>query len=128
MLTAIALGLVTVFVIAIRLKPDGRGFGTHQQLGLPPCTFRELTGVNCPHCGMTTCFANVVRGRMNDAWTANPAGIPLVVIFALGIPWCLYVAVSGRWLMTEEPFHWFIIISIGYLALALVIWGFRILF
>jgi hypothetical protein len=127
LLTIIALGLITVFVIAFRLQPDERGFGTHQQLGLPPCTFREFTGVNCPHCGMTTCFANVVRGRFAAAWNANPAGIPLVALFACGIPWCLAVGTSGRWLGTQEPFFYFIVISLGYLTLALLVWGLRIL-
>lgn len=128
LLSLIALGLMTVFAIAVWLEPDGRGFGTHQQLGLPACTFREFAGVNCPHCGMTTCFANVVRGRMAAAWDANPAGIPLVVIFACGIPWCLAVAASGRWLGTQEPFFYFILISLGYLTLSLIVWGLRILF
>ena len=50
-------GIVVVFGIAVWLKPDPRGFGTHQQLGLPPCTFRSLTGTNCPHCGLTTSFS-----------------------------------------------------------------------
>jgi len=117
---------MTIFVIAIRLEPDERGFGTHQQLGLPPCTFRTFTGVLCPHCGMTTCFTNLVRGNFTAAWTANPAGIPLATAFALGIPWCLAVAVSGRWLGTQEPFKWFVLICLGYLALAVVVWLLRI--
>lgn len=128
LLTAIALSLISVFVVAVWLKPNERGFGTHQQLGLPPCTFRELTGVNCPHCGMTTCFANLVRGKMVAAWHANPAGIPLAVAWALAIPYCLGIAFCGRWLMTPEPFFWFIVLSFGYLALALAVWGLRILF
>ncbi len=127
LLTLFALGLMLVFVIACWLEPDGRGFGTHQQLGLPVCTFRKFTGMNCPHCGMTTCFSNVVRGKMSAAWNANPVGIPLVAIFACGIPWCLAVAASGRWLGTQEPFYWLILISLGYLTLTLIVWGLRIL-
>ena len=35
------LGLV---VLARRLEPDPRGFGTHTQLGLRPCSFLRATG------------------------------------------------------------------------------------
>ncbi len=127
LLTGIAFSLLAVFAIAISLEPDGRGYGTHQQLGLPPCTFRELTGVNCPHCGMTTCFANFVRGNMSAAWQANPAGIPLVIMLMLAIPYCLSISVSGRWLGTNRPFFWFIVISLGYLTLSLLVWFFQLL-
>jgi len=119
------IGLILVFVIAWRLTPDVRGYGTHQQLGLPPCTFRRLMGVQCPHCGMTTSFANIVRGNLKAAWDANPMGIPLAMIFASGIPWCLSVAVRGRWLGTQEPFFWFIVLGIGYLSVSLVCWVFQ---
>ena len=66
-LVGVVIGLVGVFAIAIKLDPyqdDGapRVIATHQQLGLPPCTFLEVTGVPCPACGMTTSFALLVRG------------------------------------------------------------------
>ena len=121
-LGVIALGFVTIFVIAIYLKPDPRGFGTHQQLGLPPCTFKALTGFGCPHCGMTTSFSNIVRGRFDAAWMANPLGILLASAFALSIPWCLGTAFSGRWIWTDRPFQWFVWGMIVYLTLAIAVW------
>lgn len=127
LLAVIGCGLLAVFAIATWLEPDDRGFGTHERLGFPPCVFRNLTGVNCPHCGMTTCFANVVRGNFRTAWHANPAGIPLVIVFALSIPYCFYIAVSGRWLGTQQPFFWFILFTLAYLTLALITWSLRLL-
>ena len=118
----IAAGLAIVFVVAVRLEPDPRGFGTHEQLGLPPCQFRSVIGLPCPHCGMTTSFSNLVRGRIVAAWQANPLGIPLSVIFACGIPWCLATAVLGRWVGTTQPLRWFVLIVIGYLILAVCVW------
>ncbi len=38
-LALVALGWAAIFVIAWLLKPDPRGLGTHEQLGLPPCPF-----------------------------------------------------------------------------------------
>lgn len=118
--------LSAVLAIAMRLEPDSRGFGTHEQLGLPPCQFYQFTGMQCPHCGMTTSFANVVRGRFDSAWRANPLGILLSVMFAVCIPWCLVTAVTGSWVLTAEPFRWFVRGTVGYLILAVVLWVLRL--
>ncbi|MGE3821953.1 MAG: DUF2752 domain-containing protein, partial [Isosphaeraceae bacterium] len=48
--------LVVAFAVASWLEPDPSGFGTHRQLGLPPCHFAWVTGKPCPTCGMTTAF------------------------------------------------------------------------
>ena len=55
------------FGLAGRLSPDPRGYGTHQQLGLPGCTFQMLTQWPCPSCGGTTAFAHFVRGQWPSA-------------------------------------------------------------
>ncbi len=122
LLSVLAFGLVGIFVIAAQLTPDPRGFGTHEQLGLPGCQFRQWIGYPCPHCGMTTSFSNVVRGRFDDAWRANPLGILLASVFAVGIVWSFATAVTGRWVMTDQPFQWFVFGAIGYLVLAVVFW------
>ncbi|MEQ9410559.1 MAG: DUF2752 domain-containing protein [Fuerstiella sp.] len=126
LLAVIAFGLLFLFGIAIWLEPDPRGFGTHQQLGFPPCQFRQFLGVHCPHCGMTTSFSNIVRGRFDAAWDANPLGILLATMFAGAIPWCLATAVTGRFIGTREPFWWLVLGSIGYLVLAVMVWLLRV--
>ena len=95
-LAAAALGLAAVLGVARRLEPDPRGYGTHRQLGLPPCAFLVATGHLCPSCGMTTAFAWVARGRPDRAWRANPAGSLLAPACAGLIPWLLAAAASGR--------------------------------
>ena len=94
-------GLITVFVIAVRLNPygpDGRArtMETHRQMGLPPCTFYQLTGLPCPSCGMTTSFALLVRGDVVNSVRANAVGT-LLAAFCLGlVPWCLAGVIRGR--------------------------------
>lgn len=122
LLSILATGLLSVFAIAVGLEPDPRGFGTHQQLGLPGCQFRKWSGFACPHCGMTTSFSNLVRGRFEDAWRANPLGIVLAAVFAFSIVWSLTTAVTGRWMVTDQPFQWFVFGAIGYLVLSVAIW------
>lgn len=91
---------LTVLVIAVRLEPDPRGFGTHDQLGLAPCGYLLLTGAPCVSCGMTTCFANMIRGRLVPAWAANPAGIPLFLVTFAAPFWLGHALVTGR-----DPFR-----------------------
>lgn len=75
----LALAGVIALVIAAMLEPDARGYGTHTQLGLPPCGFLALTGSPCPGCGLTTAFAHAVRGDWLLAVGANPFGLALFV-------------------------------------------------
>src|SRR5438128_10589032 len=91
-----ALGLAAVLGVARWLSPDPRGYGTHTQLGLYPCTFAMVTGRLCPTCGMTTSFAWFARGRFDRSWRANPAGSLLAPTCVLLIPWLLAGAARGR--------------------------------
>ena len=67
------------------LDPDPRGFGTHEQLGLPPCQMLSLSGVPCPFCGMTTALAHIVRGRVLEAFSTHPAGTILFLVGLYGV-------------------------------------------
>jgi hypothetical protein len=102
-LLGMALFLSGGFLVALAVSPDPRGYGTHQQLGLPPCTFRLLFGYPCAGCGMTTSFAHFVRGQFVDAAHASPAGAVLALVFAVSIPWCLYSAMIGRLWFVSDP-------------------------
>ncbi len=101
-LIAMALGWVGVFVVALKLDPyqDGKVWleGTHQQLGLPECTFKTLSKLPCPSCGMTTSFALLVRGDVWNAVRANVVGAGLAVFGVVMFPWCLVSAWRNRWL------------------------------
>ena len=64
-----------VLAVARWLKPALIGYGTHTQLGLPPCNFLLLTHLPCPSCGLTTSFAWAIRLQFGKAFSANPFGI-----------------------------------------------------
>src|SRR5690349_4956098 len=87
------LGLVliptAVFAVALGLDPyrDGRVWleETHRQLGMPACSFRKLTDLPCPSCGMTSSFALFVRGDIVHSLEANAAGTLLATMALLFI-------------------------------------------
>ena len=37
-----------------------------------PCIFHELTGWDCPGCGITRCLFNLINFRIKDAFMVNP--------------------------------------------------------
>lgn len=72
------LGVLVMFGIGLYLTPNPSGHGTHQQLGLPPCTIYYLTGRPCPSCGLTTSVSAILHGQFALAWRANPMGFLIV--------------------------------------------------
>ena len=98
LLVAVAAGLLSLLLVAAWLPPDPRGFGTHQRLGLPPCSFRQLTGWRCPSCGMTTAWSCLMRGRIGASFQANTGGALLGLVCLVAAPWALISGLRGRWL------------------------------
>lgn len=129
LLVAILVGLTAVFSVAWWLNPyarDGTAYrmATHQQLGLPPCTFAEVTGVPCPACGMTTSFALLVRGDVTNSLRANWVGTLLAATCVLIVPWALLCLVRGRPLFIRSLEKALIALIIALLVLMLVRWAF----
>ncbi len=121
-----SLVLIGGFVLAYQLDPDPRGFGTHQRLGLPPCTIRTLFGIPCPSCGMTTSFANITKGHWQAAIHANLAGLVLSLICAVLVPWCWLSAFYGRLCWVQRPAYFAAFVLVGVSGLATVEWMVRL--
>jgi hypothetical protein len=95
--------MVFVFYLATQVHPfnvDGSPMrtGSHQTLGLPNCRFKEMTGMPCPSCGMTTSFAFLVRGDLVNSVKANWVGTGLAVFCILFIPWSVVSTFRGKYL------------------------------
>lgn len=114
--------LVAGFTLAYQLEPDTRGYGTHQRLGLPPCTFRFLLGIPCPSCGMTTSFAHFVRGEFVSSLQANWVGTIMATVSALAIPWGIISLAIGRAWKTRDPVLAGLIVMSVFCGLSLVNW------
>lgn len=88
--------LLGLLITARMLAPNEAGYGTHQQLGLPPCTSVGLFGVRCPACGMTTSWALATRGAWGAAAEANVGGLMLAIIAMACVPISCYFFLKGR--------------------------------
>jgi hypothetical protein len=74
--------LVSLLITAACLPPSANGMGTHQQLGLPPCSMVMFFDMRCPACGMTTSWAHLMRGQIVQSAHANTGGL-MLALFAL---------------------------------------------
>jgi hypothetical protein len=119
---------LTVFVIAALLNPyqeDGtpRTMETHRQLGLPECTFKEVTGLPCPSCGMTTSFSLLIHGDPLNSLRANFAGTVLATLGLIYVPWSILSALRGRFLYVRSLELTLFRLSIVFLILLFGRWG-----
>jgi hypothetical protein len=126
-LVVVTVGLIALFVVAWWLEPygfDGRPMvmGTHQQLGLPPCSFYRWTHLPCPSCGMTTSFAFLVRGDIGNSLRANAVGTVFALWILLMIPWNLLCAVRGRLLWIRSLERALTILVACFIGLLLLRW------
>lgn len=87
---------IALLAVAGTLRPSGSGLGTHQQLGLPPCSVRMLFGIRCPACGMTTSWSHFARGEWAGSLAANAGGF-LLACYAV-----LFSGVAARAGLTAD--------------------------
>ena len=117
--------LIGLLIVAGLLKPNTSGMGTHQQLGLPPCTTVMLFGIPCPTCGMTTSWSHFMRGQWVASWSANPGGFCLAILSVVTAIWGFVTAGTGvyrHWVSGRVAFA----ISMVILAITLFDWALRI--
>jgi hypothetical protein len=121
-----ALVLLSVLAIAACLRPDPRGQGTHEQLGLPPCSFQILFGKRCPSCGMTTAWAHFIQGHPLWALQTHVGGTLLAGLALVGSLAALGMAARGRRFAWQPSERQAVSLAIVVVALVLVEWGWRL--
>lgn len=126
---AAALGaafIAALFGIAWVIVPAERGYGSHQSLGLPACTSVRLLGIRCPTCGMSTAWANFVRGRWASAVRANVTGSALAAAAVPIALWLGLAAVEGRWRLVKPTPKLMMAAQLALIAAALAEWIIRL--
>lgn len=123
----VAVVCAAVLVLAVQLRPDIRGMGTHQQLGLAPCGFVFWTrGLPCPTCGMTTAFALMMHGHPWASFITQPLGAILCLATAALLGYAVRVAVTGRQWQVDWERIGPVRLTLGIGLLLVLSWGFKI--
>ena len=126
---ATAMACLTVLIVAASVRPDPRGYGTHQSSGLfrDECQFLRNTGLPCPSCGMTTSFAWFVRGNLFASIYVQPMGFVLAAGTAVTFWLSLYIAITAKpahRLLRPIPAGYYLI---PLFAIAILAWGWKVL-
>ncbi len=106
----------TFLVIAVAVVAASLSLSVHngEQVILPiidvplpgTCTFRTLTGLPCPGCGLTRSFISMGHANFRDAWNYNPAGFLFFVVVAFQIPYRIYQLRRIRRGRDQHRFAW----------------------
>ncbi len=119
--------IVLALLVAARgLTPAERGYGTHQQLGLPACPSWTLWDAACPVCGMTTSWAWTTRGQWVLAARANAGGWILALIALAFVPASCYWLLANKALPGNRT--WLMLGLLLWFALVVAVaqWGWRL--
>ncbi|MEM2786304.1 MAG: DUF2752 domain-containing protein [Candidatus Nitrosotenuis sp.] len=121
------LAIPFVWVVAITLSlfltPDPKGYGTHQQLWLPPCAFHTLTQKLCPTCGLTTSITYITHGDLASAQKAHAGGL-LLFVYTGAISLTLLCSFLFQFRIVL-PSSWLLLINIMVFGLVIAMGVFR---
>ncbi|MEP2774873.1 MAG: DUF2752 domain-containing protein [Luteolibacter sp.] len=52
---------------------------------MPGCVFKQVSGFDCPGCGMTRATYASLHGRIGEAFRLNPVGMVLLPLALIGV-------------------------------------------
>lgn len=116
----------TLIAFAASLPPQKAGYGTHEQLNQPPCSFLVRYHIPCPTCGMTTSMAAMARARAAEAFAAQPAGVILFLAVAAFAVFGTAETITGRDMLrylAVRRWRWWLIAAI---VVPLAGWGVKL--
>ncbi len=117
-LVVVGAAALLVYILAA-VVPDGRGYGTHEALGMEPCGWPIQYGIPCPTCGVTTSACLMVHLSPLQSILVQPFGAYLTLV---GL-WS--AAIAGICLVRRRSF----VAWIGFLPYGLiVVIGFVLMF
>ncbi len=60
------------------------------------CVYKQATGLDCPTCGLTRAFHNILLGNFSSAKQLNPLSIKLFAFFFLQFLWRIFLIIRYR--------------------------------
>ncbi|MBM3990350.1 MAG: DUF2752 domain-containing protein [Planctomycetes bacterium] len=119
--------LAALVAMRLVLTPDPDGYGTHEQLGLLPCSAPRWFGIPCPGCGVTTSVTWFVQGAPLRSLSVQPLGFSLALAGSLALPLALFATVRGVDLgerLVQVPWRRLALPALAFIALC---WLYKIL-
>ena len=89
-------GLAFCIALIVLTDPDVRGHGTHEQLGMSPCSWPGMYGEPCPTCGVTTAASLLLHLQPIAAFMTQPFGMLLTSALLAFVVFGLLYAARGQ--------------------------------
>jgi len=118
--------ILGTIALSLWLRPDDRLYGTHEQLGFPPCASRVLLGIPCPSCGLTTSFAFMSHGHPVRAFQAHYLGPFLYVGMLAYLAFLMVCLIRGQRIRMRWPGWVPYSLVFGGLVIYLLCWVIRV--
>lgn len=113
--------------LALVLRPDPRGFGTHEQLGFQPCLPIRLWNLPCPGCGVTTAVTLALHGHPLRSLAAQPFGLVTIAVVLAFALFAVRTHRRGRDLFQELAHLPWLRLGAPLVVLLVLSWGYKLL-
>jgi len=118
---------VLVIGVSVYLEPDPRGYGTHEQLGFPPCSLAEAFHFPCPTCGLTTSFAHMGDLEPVEGFLVQPLGfLGFVFVVVVVLAAVVSVPLGISWLPLLRRVNWPVTVWVA-VGVGVASWVFEII-
>ncbi len=116
--TIAVLGSLALLALALRLPTRLIPFST--------CGFKNLTGLDCPGCGMTRALTALLRGELAKALTFHPLSPIFLAIMTTLTAWAWYDLAHGSATLERMFERRGVVIGVGLVVLVLLTWAVRL--
>jgi len=124
-----AIGLLLVPKFFIVENNERLYFAFFEEKPLPTtCLMKNLTGFDCPTCGMSRSFVAWTHGDYKLAWDLHRLSIVLIVIIIFQIPYRILVLITGRRLTVFSNPRFINVFSYGLILLFFFNWILNLFF
>lgn len=76
------------------------------------CVFHEITGLECPGCGITRCILSIIKGNLKEAFHYNMLifiSLPIAIVYSIYIS---YNYIKGKKYYKLGDKGWYVILTI----------------
>ncbi len=123
-LILVGVGGLLVFLL-LQITPDGRGHGTHEQLGMQPCGWPMAWDIPCPTCGVTTAACHLVHLSPLRSIQTQPFGAALAAFGLWAAVYAAFCLVTRRSFMDRIVRLPYGTMATGAIVLFLAAWAYK---
>lgn len=117
---AIIIALLSILVISVIAYIDGDLVYLSDQFIIGKCVIKEMTGYDCPSCGLTRSFVSIGHGQLIKSLHYNVAGLLLYILLISQMINSSLFLIRKKYSPHLSRFNW--ILGIGTCMILIINW------